>query len=100
MNDGATGGSDGRATPAGRQQETSSQVFIVRLWEEATPGGGEWHGRVQHVLRGESRSFAGLEMLIGHMQSMLRPPTGPRENVSPIEPPQESPHTPGLPQEP
>jgi hypothetical protein len=89
MNDGATESSDGRTTPAGRQQETTSQVFIVRLWEEATPGGGEWHGRVQHVLRGESRSFAGLEMLILHMQSMLRPPAKPGKNVSPTEPSQD-----------
>jgi len=35
-----------------------SHLFTVRLWqEECAAGGREWHGKVQHVLSGETRYF-------------------------------------------
>lgn len=51
----------------GRPEE---HIFILRLWEERE-GSGVWVGRVQHVLRGDARSFSGLETLAECLTAML-----------------------------
>ncbi len=52
----------------------AGQIFILRLWEEGS-GSGIWLGRVQHVLRGDARSFTGLGMLTERLAEMLPQPT-------------------------
>jgi hypothetical protein len=51
----------------------AGHIFILRLWEEQA-GSGVWTGRVQHVLRGEARSFSGLGTLAEFLAEMLPRP--------------------------
>jgi len=75
---------------AANQVET--QLFLVRLWhvemvphEQSTGGavneaGPAWHGKVQHVIRGEAHAFTDWEMLIGHLETMLQRDQGEMRN--------------------
>ncbi len=46
-----------------------SQLFTVRLWREQLSDHGEWRGKVQHVMSGETRYFRDWETLIDFLQS-------------------------------
>ena len=72
------------------KDEDDSHLFIVRLWKAGTGrtggrGHGEapaeglapWHGRIQHVLRGESRPFAGWPQLLDCFESLMSDPHDP-----------------------
>jgi hypothetical protein len=59
--------------PKGGKPE--GHIFILRLWEEQE-GSGAWVGRVQHVLRGDARSFSDLETLAECLTAMLPHHTG------------------------
>jgi len=60
-----------------------TQLFLLRLWlEQAPQEGGEkdgpdqekalnWHGKVQHLIRGEAHAFTGWDTLIACIESML-----------------------------
>jgi hypothetical protein len=62
-----------------------SHLFLLRLWAESEKeseqlGGqlGEqvlqWHGRVQHIISGETHNFLTWPMLIDLLLEMLPPP--------------------------
>jgi hypothetical protein len=67
----------------GKRGET--QLFLLRIWlEDSTQAGGkdggdgpdqnrsfEWHGKLQHVVRGEAHSFTGWEMMLDCLETML-----------------------------
>lgn len=59
--------------PKGGRPE--GHIFILRLWEEEE-GSGAWVGRVQHVLRGDARSFSDLKALAECLTAMLPHHTG------------------------
>jgi hypothetical protein len=62
-----------------------AQLFLLRLWVEELPQAesddeGEaldrdgllvWHGKLQHVVRGEAHSFTGWEMMRDYLEAML-----------------------------
>ena len=61
-----------------------AQLFLLRLWvddeprsqgENGEPDEGEgqalrWHGKVQHVIRGEAHAFDGWEMMVECLEAM------------------------------
>jgi len=56
-----------------------TDLFLVRVWlGEPTPGSissvtGEWHGRVQRVVDGESHHFNDWPGLVSLLMAMLDP---------------------------
>ncbi len=59
-----------------------SQMFLVRLWPEAgVDGETEWHGKLQHVLTGQARTFRGCPDLIEALLEML--PAQPTADAGP-----------------
>ncbi len=60
--------------------DSDSHLFTVRLWPApAAEAGGGWHGRVTHVLSGETRYFRDWPALIAFLSAALteievRPP--------------------------
>jgi len=53
------------------QHHFDSQLFIMRLWQEADAEGKEqWCGKVQHVLSGQAQKFCGWQNLIELLQLM------------------------------
>ena len=57
-----------------RRHYKRSDLFLVRVWEEASDDGTgkpEWHGKVQRVVDGEVHQFAGWADLTEALQSML-----------------------------
>ncbi|HEY0070925.1 MAG TPA: hypothetical protein VGE04_13245 [Chloroflexia bacterium] len=60
------------------QRPETSHLFLVRLWEG--PGdsigpegasGGEWKGKVQHVVSGEAHNFEDLPSLLDYLRAMM-----------------------------
>ena len=80
----------------------NSQLFLLRLWleegsraisEKTSLDRGdielEWHGKVQHVVRGEAQAFTSWEGMIACIEAMLmrdiaepRVPSGTAEEKS------------------
>jgi hypothetical protein len=60
---------------------TASNLFLVRVWvEEAANGHPACHGKVQHVVSGEARTFndgATLEAAMHEILEMLQPDPAP-----------------------
>lgn len=57
-----------------RKGKGDSHVFLVRLWLAENPESDvQWKGRVQHILKGESCSFTGPDMLISCLAALLQP---------------------------
>jgi hypothetical protein len=60
-------------------------LFLLRLWLEEPPqaegekegdcpekdGSITWHGKLQHVVRGEAHAFTGWDMMIDCLETML-----------------------------
>jgi hypothetical protein len=55
----------------GDNQESSGQVFLVRLWPAEGSAGAQWHGKVQNIVHGEASSFAELPALIDCLLTLL-----------------------------
>lgn len=68
----------------GAANQLDTALFLVRLWQvgivapEAAANGGpgkeemrHWHGKVQHVIRGEARSFTDWDTMVGCFKTML-----------------------------
>ena len=53
------------------KQYGASSLFLVRMWVEETQEGAQWHGKLQHVVSGESREFTDWSALVEGMNSML-----------------------------
>jgi hypothetical protein len=80
-----------RENPAGPRPDNTeagnpgggSRLFLLRVWLEAGPQAGgdtdgtgkeeapRWHGKVQHVVRGEAYAFTGWDMMIACIEAML-----------------------------
>ena len=49
-----------------------SHLFLVRVWaEQSMEGSPEWHGRVQHVTRGDAQEFSDWGTLIDLFVTMV-----------------------------
>lgn len=80
-----------RPANAVADNEMESQLFMVRLWhvevvpyEQAANGGAvnevphTWHGKVEHIIKGEARTFTDWDTMIRFLDDMmLRRPAGP-----------------------
>jgi hypothetical protein len=91
MADGHETGSTGAEAEYRKGGRSAGHIFILRLWEEQE-GSGAWAGRVQHVLRGDARSFADLKSLTECLVAMLPShasdhPVRPGTTSTPPEPP-------------
>ena len=61
-----------------------SHLFTLRVWdEEVSEGEGEWRGKVQHVISGETRSFRDWQTLISLITGMLPSRASPQQPESP-----------------
>ena len=72
-----------RPEEATAPNQDSTHLFLLRLWLEEFPHAASendslhneealrWHGKVQHLTRGEARAFTGWDMMIGHIEAML-----------------------------
>ena len=57
-----------------------SHLYTVRLWPEPVAGGEMvWHGKVTHVLSGETRYFREWSALIAYLQAALLADGSPQE---------------------
>jgi hypothetical protein len=64
------------------KHQHDSQLFLVRLWPEPGSGGQtEWHGKLQHVVSGETHIFTGCPQLLDRLLEML-PPYAPAPDQS------------------
>lgn len=56
--------------------QSDTQLFLLRIWRgdegDSHDGSRRWHGKVQHVVRGEAHAFTGLEMMVSCLEAMLR----------------------------
>jgi hypothetical protein len=60
---------------ASDQQHYLSQLFTIRLWEEALGDGHqEYRGKVQHVVSGEARHFRDWTTLEAFLLEKLKTP--------------------------
>ncbi len=50
-----------------------SQLFLLRVWLDATSGENDWHGRVQHLVTGEAHYFQTCAELRRIIRDMLAP---------------------------
>jgi len=74
-----------------------TQLFLLGLWLDETPQDrGEngssargrafrWHGKVQHIIRGESHAFNGWEMMIDCLEAMLLRDTSERAKARQVD---------------
>ena len=56
------------------KHDQGSSLFMVRLWSgegEHSEDHKEWHGRVQHVISGEARTFSDLSTLMALLLEMV-----------------------------
>lgn len=50
-----------------------SQLFLLRVWLDDGPSENDWHGRVQHAVTGEARSFQTCAELRRIIRGMMVP---------------------------
>ncbi len=50
-----------------------SQLFLLRVWLDDTPGENDWHGRVQHSVTGEAHYFQTCAELRCISRDMITP---------------------------
>lgn len=56
-----------------RRTETPTSLYLVRIWKRRSGEGAlSLHGRLQHVVSGESCHFDGLSGLPDALEQMLR----------------------------
>ncbi len=62
----------------GRRTETATDLYLVRLWRGRTKGDGApgLHGKLQHVVSGESCYFDALADLPEALEKMLDQESG------------------------